>query len=190
MDKNKKLIGFSGKAGAGKDTAANHLWKADDYVKLSFAAPLKTAVCSIFGMSAVRLEDRALKETVVKQWGMTPRQMMQRMGDALRREFGEDLFVRIAEMNLDALDDDDVAFSDVRFQEEADMIRRRGGRVIEIQREAAGLGGAEGEHRSEAGVEADAVVANNGTFEELYSTLAVEVTKPSPVCNVKEQVTQ
>ena len=59
------------------------------------------------------------------------------------------------------------------FAIEADAIRSRGGIIIEMRRDVAGLPGAAGAHVSEGGLStpADFVIHNNATLEELYAAL-------------------
>lgn len=57
-----KLIGMSGLAGSGKDTCADFLCKAEGFVKLSLAAPLKEMCSKVFGIEAKYFDDRKLKE--------------------------------------------------------------------------------------------------------------------------------
>lgn len=178
-----KLVGIAGKAGAGKDTVADMLWVDHDFSKFSFAYPLKLCVAATFGIGMKKLDDREFKEVDHPKWGLSPRRMMQRMGDAVRREFGEDIFVRHLELLMDTAHDDDIVISDVRFKEEAEMIRKRGGVIIQLDREGAGTVA----HRSEDGLPADLidhVVRNDGTKDALY--LEIERILDLPITRLGE----
>ena len=102
---------------------------------------------------------------------MTRRKMLQDFGECMCKTFGEDFWVkRWALSCLDLRDTDDVVISDVRKDVEADFLRAFGGVIVHVEREGAGLLGAEGAHVSEAGVtllKGDVIVRNNGTIEEL-----------------------
>lgn len=176
-----KLIGLTGKARAGKDTIANHLWLDHLYVKLSFAHPLKTAVGTIFGLTREQTWEDELKEVVVPYWGLTPRQMLQKMGtEAIRNTFGGDVWVKRLALSYDAVrNTDNVVISDVRFHEEAQYIRSQGGVIVEVVRNTAGLDGVEAGHVSESGIgsPADFTVENNSTKEALYGEIDLLVSK-------------
>jgi hypothetical protein len=60
-----KIIAFTGKAGVGKDTAADHLVEKHGFVKRGFADPLYEEVAHAFGVTVERLRDRSTKETMV-----------------------------------------------------------------------------------------------------------------------------
>ena len=66
------------------------------------------------------------------------------------------------------------AITDVRFDNEAEAIHRRGGVVWRIVRPGAGLGGAEGEHSSEQGIDPSLVddeVVNDGDLSRLRAAV-------------------
>ena len=83
------IIGFSGRAGAGKDTAANALILAfhRQWVRLSFATTLKRALCVIFGWELADWENLEWKETPNDAcYGLTPRQVAPSLGTEWGRE--------------------------------------------------------------------------------------------------------
>ena len=57
-----------------------------------------------------------------------------------------------------------VVITDCRFENEAAMVRSLGGIVVEIRRPFAISNG----HISDAGVEADYIIMNDGTISNLY----------------------
>lgn len=158
------LVGISGKIGSGKSTAAEHLGTAHGFKEYAFARPLKTAASALFGVPLVHFEDRRLKETVVQQWGMSPRRMLQWLGtDLIRDNFRDDFLVARTMMEVDsdaasALDHDPPSsllvpaprfrstwhvaqvISDVRFDNEARAILERGGEVWKVERPADDTG--------------------------------------------------
>lgn len=155
------LVGISGKIGSGKSTAAEHLGTAHGFKEYAFARPLKTAASALFGVPLGHFEDRGLKETVVQQWGMSPRRMLQWLGtDLIRDNFRDDFLVARTMMEVDAdaasaLDHDPPSslltpaprfrttwhvaqvISDVRFDNEARAILERGGEVWKVERPVA-----------------------------------------------------
>ena len=165
-----KLIGLSGKARSGKDTVANHLWLHHEFTRIAFADPLKQGVKAMFGLTYDQTFDDALKEVMIEHWGMTPRRMFQLMGtEAIRNTFGQDVWCKRFMLSYDLLKDtDNVVVPDVRFDNEAELIRSLGGVIVEIRR-GTGLAGEAGAHISEAGLsEAPEIVINNdSTLENL-----------------------
>lgn len=166
-----KLIGLTGLAGAGKDTAADYLVQHHAWRKVSFAQPLKDGLCAMFGWSPEQLLDREWKESVIPSIGKSPRQLMQTLGTEWGREMvHRDLWLILAEQAIASkLEYRDVVVSDVRFDNEADMIRSMGGRIVHISRK--GISGVAA-HTSESGVtycQADVCVANNGDIAGLHA---------------------
>lgn len=82
------------------------------------------------------------------------------------------LWVDLAEAGLS---DGDIVFQDVRFDNEAHMIRRLGGEVWEIHRPGVdALDGPEAQHPSEAGVDpalVDCLILNDGTVDLLLTRI-------------------
>lgn len=165
------LIGLSGKSGSGKDTAASLLWKAAGYVRQAFASRLKKAVAEIYGFDRYQLHDPMGKNTVDPYWGETPRAILQRFGtEAVRHGMGQETWVKAAMRVLPTR----ACFTDVRFPNEADAIRARGGFLIRLEREGAGLQGEAALHPSETVLDDyqfDVVIQNNGTLSQLRNEL-------------------
>lgn len=98
MQQNVFLI--SGKKFHGKDTVARML--IDELVKrkliggarvLSFAGPLKDAAKSIFLLSHDQCYHPQYKEVVDDRWGLTPREIMQKLGTEVGRQIHKDVWV-------------------------------------------------------------------------------------------------
>ncbi len=162
--KRRPLIGLTGKAGCGKDTAAAAL---TEYRRESFAGPLKSMLCAAGILTRAQIEDRELKEKTLDWCDRSPRQLMQTLGTEWGRAQDPDFWVKLAERNLR---DEPTVFTDVRFENEADFIRRNGGLVIHIQRGEVSPVSA---HVSECGVryndDCDAWIINNGAIADLQS---------------------
>jgi hypothetical protein len=101
---------------------------------VAFADSLKLACKVIFGFTTEQLHgSQASKEAIDPYWGKSPRWIMQRVGtEAMRKNVLDDVWVRALERQLTA---GRFAVADVRFPNEADMIRRLGGEVWLVQRE-------------------------------------------------------
>lgn len=164
------LIGLCGAAGCGKTTIAEGLRDRHGFKILSFADPLYDAVSVITGVPVERLKDRAVKEVELAGIGKSPRFLLQTLGtDWGRRMIDENIWVNAAMARV--ADDEDVVIADVRFDNEADAIRDRGGRVLYVIRPGwQCLMAAEASHASERGVsieKIDGYLTNDGTVDQL-----------------------
>lgn len=174
-----KIIGITGKARSGKDTIARHLWTHHAYTRLAFADPLKRSVNESFGLTTEETHLDEMKEVTIPYWGLSPRQMLQQAGVMYRAQFGDDFWIKRWRMSFDMLKHtDDIVVPDVRFDNEAKVIRRLGGIIIEVQR-GTGLVGSTGDHCSELGLSSlpDFVVDNKGTLPELYAQIDTIIEK-------------
>lgn len=130
------IIAFSGKAGAGKTTAAMMLVATGaGYCRLSFADPLRDMLRAL-GLTTDDLSER--KEVPhLLLGGKTPRQALQTLGTEWgRKMITDDLWLGIARHRLNrALDAGErVCFDDCRFANEAALVRALGGIVINVTR--------------------------------------------------------
>ncbi|EZP64794.1 deoxynucleotide monophosphate kinase [Pseudomonas sp. RIT357] len=170
------LIGLTGRARSGKSTAAEHLVGTYLLEHYAFADPLRDGLMAIFNLDPTDFEgDR--KEQPLAWLERSPRQLMQSMGtEWARNTVHPDVWVKLAEQNLDYMTKAlgavlGFVVSDVRFENEADLIRRRGGTIVHISRADAQ---AVNPHVSEAGVAGtkhDLLMFNNGTIEEFLRSL-------------------
>ena len=170
------LIGLTGRARSGKSTAAQHLVGTYLLEQYAFADPLRDGLMAIFNLDPTDFEgDR--KEQPLGWLDCSPRQLMQSMGtEWARNTVHPDVWVKLAEQNLDYMSNAlgavlGFVVSDVRFENEADLIRRRGGTVIHILRPNAL---AVNPHISEAGIaanSADLTLPNYGTVESFLRSL-------------------
>lgn len=125
------IIGLVGKKGSGKDTVADFLVCNKNFTKKAFADPLKKVVGSMFLLEANQLHDQSLKEVIDARWGMSPRTMMQLVGtNIVRSHFGEDFWLK--HMDMSFKDSDLLVISDVRFHNEAEWVKKKGGILIRI----------------------------------------------------------
>lgn len=170
------LIGLAGPARSGKSTAANHLVRNHLLEHYAFADPLRSGLMEIFNLDADDFEgDR--KEQPLPWLERSPRQLMQSMGtEWARKMVHPDVWIKIAEQNLNYMQNaltDVIGFvvSDVRFENEAEFIRQRGGTIIHMRRPDAP---AVNPHISESGIcmlEPDLIVDNAGPLSALPSQI-------------------
>lgn len=162
-----RLIGLAGYKRSGKNTFANVL-EANGFHLDSFAAPLRRFVADTLGITQTTLE--RLKESPhVVLGGRSPRVVMQILGTEWMRGYcGEDVWVRSLEQRVNPLlrKGRDVCLYDVRFENEARWVQRRGGVVVWLHRPGCEPDG----HSSEAGLPRECVdywIANDRTAEDL-----------------------
>lgn len=174
---NQLLIGLHGLARCGKDTTANYLCAHYALLSYAFAEPLKQALAQMFNLSTAHIEGD-LKEEPIPGIGKSPRQLMQLLGtDWGRHLVHKDLWLLLAEQNLNLLAAETkkelagFILRDVRFENEANWLRSKGGVIVHIQRPDAQDVAA---HVSEAGItmhDNDFVIHNEEDLSHLYKQL-------------------
>ncbi len=156
-----RLIGFCGPAGSGKSAAADRLVHRHGFTRVRFAGPLKRMMWAL-GLDE-RHTDGALKEVSCDLLGgHTPRFAMQTLGT----EWGRDLIATDLWLNAWRLavktTRGNIVVDDVRFANEAEVVRAAGGRLVRI----TGRGGIAGRHASEIqDFPVDAEIDNAGEFD-------------------------
>ncbi len=165
-----KLIGFTGQMEAGKTTAA----KVTGFELLNFADPLKKCIGELFLFSEDQLHTMKGKNTVDDTWGATPREIMQQFGTEFIRANFPGFWVKRMDtvLSSQALYKNNVAIGDIRFEDEAQMVRDLGGTVVHIVRHTEGneFSG----HASEQKLKVkygDHVLENTGSLSDFKSTV-------------------
>jgi hypothetical protein len=182
------VIGFSGRAGAGKDTAAllvkQSLEKRGLTVELvAFADPIKACMKEVFMVDASVFSDRTAKETPHKEmYGFTPRKVCQLFGTEMMREMiQENIWLDRLHKVIDRSRADVVLVTDVRFENENESLWECGHVVFFIDAdERLGPMGADAHMseravyniRADPGVE---VISNNGSAEEFARRVEVDI---------------
>lgn len=138
------IIGLSGYARSGKDTAADRLVEQHMFTRYSFAAPMKDAMYKLNpivhsdNMGNFRYKDLVDLYGLDKSKDSYPeiRRLLQVFGTEIGRDmFGTNFWVDLA---LNSIKEDRVVISDVRFKNEADAIKSVGGQVWRINRHGVG----------------------------------------------------
>ncbi|MCK9602822.1 MAG: adenylate kinase [Candidatus Omnitrophica bacterium] len=181
-------IGITGRRRAGKDTIADYIcarYGADHFTrKLAVADPIRAIARDVFGFSVAQLES-ALKDEIDPRWGATPREILQFVGTDMFRvtlgarfpSIGADIWARSLRDRIESasrgiirpLAPHIIVVSDVRFPNEAQVLRDLGGAIIRVRR-AVGVG-ANDEHASETAgdaIDADYEIANDCDLSALY----------------------
>lgn len=170
------LIGLCGPAGAGKNTVASVLgWR-----QVAFADPLYRMISAMTGLPVERLQDRSLKERPIEWVGKSPRQLLQTLGTEWGRGLvSDDVWVKATmhEIQPWLSAGENVAITDVRFNNEAEAIRAVGGRIIRVAR-GVFLAGDAASHVSEAGISpllVDAEIDNSGSLDDLRDAVVATI---------------
>jgi len=136
----KMLIGIIGNKYTGKDTFADYLVKHYEFKKITYAEPLKEISRYLFHLQEEQLSDPYHKEIKIPYWDLTPREIFQRIGtDLFRNHFDKDFWIKQFEIRfLKDMDKKEkttnMVCSDVRFQNEADLIKKYGGILVRVDR--------------------------------------------------------
>tara|TARA_R110002051_G_scaffold28421_1_gene67597 strand:- start:44998 stop:46017 length:1020 start_codon:yes stop_codon:yes gene_type:complete len=157
-----RLIGIAGPARAGKDTLASYMLDnlGDNWTRSSFADPIK----KMLEVIGVDCSDDA-KAVIDERFCYTPRHMMQILGTEWGREMihGNIWVEAFARLNAGKY----VIVPDVRFENEADLVREHG-----VLIHLTGRGGIEGNHVSENPIEfkaGDIVIDNSRDLDWLHA---------------------
>lgn len=173
------IVGISGLRNSGKTSVAQAL-ALHGYVEMSFASKLKEVCSVLFNWPMSRLEsnlpeDKVWKETVDEfassmfdnAYPLSPRFALQYIGtDLFRNNFHQNFWIGILKMNILRQDHTKIVISDVRFDNEAHMIRQMGGKIVKLTHQFANptmisyadvREHAYASHESEQGISADYV---------------------------------
>lgn len=131
------IIGISGKMGSGKDTFAEllseytHKNYGITFENKKFAYNLKKIVSILTGVSIEDTMSRTGKLKYLEEWDMTIGEMQQKLGtEAIRNNIHSDAWV--LSLFGTYTDDDFWIVTDVRFKNEANMIKEKGGVLIRL----------------------------------------------------------
>jgi hypothetical protein len=166
--------------------------------RLALADHLKWLAMKTWGFTFEQVFGDELKEVVDPRWGLTPRYCLQRLGTEVGRNIHKETWVRKAFDTIDRASQgervcwadlenrcfsDETVFHaaaaskwyipDIRFKDEADAVKARGGLVIKVVR--PGLDRPKDTHASETGIEeiaGDYLIVNDGTLLDLEAKVS------------------
>lgn len=162
------IIGLSGYAQSGKDTIAKTLIEEYGYRRIGFADPIREFLLRI---NPILHDGRRVGEWVKEfGWDITKaqteaRRLLQETGMVAREMFGQHFWIILA--LLDVKSTDKVVITDVRFTNEADMIKTMGGKVWRVVRPGVGP---VNNHVSESDMDSysvDHTIVNDGGLQNL-----------------------
>jgi hypothetical protein len=171
-----KLIGVTGAKRSGKDTVGRFLAE-QGFRNMSFAKPLKDAAALLLSRPHFQCEGNGYdREEIMPEWGFSMRWFLQRLGtDCMRNQICQDFWLKRAQVSLDEHvrkdPDSKFVFTDVRFLNEAEFIRKNGGKIIRVIRDGVGERDSHVSEMEMNSIQVDATVANNGTYSDLYNNV-------------------
>lgn len=170
------LLGLAGSMGSGKTTVADHFAREHGFHgPLNFADPLKDALCAMLGVDRDALEVLKRSNDPVFA-GRSVRYALQTLGTEWgRQNIAPDVWLRLMDRHLGQIESwqpcpAGMVIADIRFENEADFIRARGGIVIHVRRDLQDDEQAS-THISEFPVaihEDDFTLRNDGSLQDLY----------------------
>lgn len=173
------LIGLCGFKGSGKDTVADYLVESFGFVKLQNADPIRRALAAMFNVDVATFTDVSRKELPQEELkNLSPRFLQQTLGTEWGRSVDPDLWVWLTRRKMEEYASSGArqfVVSDVRFENEARMIKERGGVVWMVER--PGVVRTDG-HPSEKGLPPaliDLAIHNDGTKAMLYTKVGVNL---------------
>ena len=173
------LVGFAGAKRAGKDVAAAHLVATGGFKRYAFATPLKELCQGLFGLTHDQVDGDS-KDLVAARYGITPRRIMQMVGTDCIRTIAPAFWVDAFDVWLSEVREarevrgagytgrsQNVVVSDVRFQNEVDLIHKRGGRVFLLTRECCDVCDRHVSEQARMLRGLDGVIRNEGSMADL-----------------------
>jgi len=175
-----KIIGITGKAGSGKDTMVELFLKNSAHPlsqRLAFGDGVKHSAAAIFREDLGNFYEN--KQDISDQWGITYREMLQKLGTEFARDMiDQDFWVKwlAGKMGGIATAVQLVFITDVRFNNEAQWIQMQGGIVIEVIRDGYSTLSSleEVQHASESGISEPLIdyrIVNRESVEHLGEQL-------------------
>ena len=165
------IIGFTGKLESGKTTAANILIKniKGDAVSIAYADLLKEMLMKAGLCTREELYDKKTKFS---------RMMMQKIGtEIIRKQVSENFWIdamtkKISKIRNEYGKDINIIIHDVRFLNEAELVRWFKGTIIRVERDTEN--NTKSTHLSETEMDEiipNIVIDNNGTLEDLNNSI-------------------
>ena len=208
------LIGVSGKLGSGKDSLASMIIELDStFQRKVFAEKLKQIVSLLSGRPIEDMYSQEGKNIYLPEWDMTVGNMLQQIGtDVMRNHFHNNVWVKalfadyvphsVEKLSGSYEEYPNWIICDVRFKNEAQIIRDKGGILVRVNGDPAKIrenSTRDLNHQSETDLDDwddwNIVVENNSTLEELRykaqdvlrHTYDTYNTEPSPIKKVERE---
>jgi len=132
-----KIIGITGKAGAGKNEVGRFIQDELDWcMNYAFADAVKSGYANIFDDDY--RDSQSWKSELVPGHSFTRRHALQGIGDGLRQSIHPDIWVNVvmAQIDKEHMFNSDPAciITDVRYPNEVESIQARGGVIVRVVR--------------------------------------------------------
>lgn len=171
-----QLIGLYSPAARSGKTAVSRVLERTGYVRIPFAEPMKLMLHPLLrelGYTQDEVAHRlySAKEELIDSLGITTRHLLQTLGTEWGRQcVRPDMWLRVWKQRVSKYAY--VVVDDVRFENEAELIRSLGGEVWHITRPGIERSC---DHASEGGLDTwphfSRYIVNNGTLEELTNAV-------------------
>ncbi len=180
---NYNIIGLTGYAQSGKDTVASVLVEKYGYSRIAFADKIRDFLYGINPMVACSPTGYLQDLVNLVGWDTAKqepqvRRLLQDLGISARDLIDENIWVNAALNNVGK--DERVVITDVRFENEAAMIKLMGGQLWRVKR--TGIGPVN-DHISESqmdGHKVDQIFVNNGSIEDLQVLITTRMRNAFP----------
>ncbi|RKZ11296.1 deoxynucleotide monophosphate kinase [bacterium] len=167
------LIGLAGPARSGKDSVANIIKDQTMAMNIAFAEPIKKMLSALLDPITPNARWEPVdKEQQIPRIGKSYRQLIQTLGTEWGRDLiNPDIWLNLAMtkadywLNLNS----HVTITDVRFANEADAIRQRGGYIWHIDRPNIQIVNPHASEQQQLGHLGDIIIDNSGTLGDLRS---------------------
>jgi dephospho-CoA kinase len=161
------IIGIIGRKGTGKSECSKVLIDKYKFTKISFADKMKQIISDLWDIPIQHLYDPSMKETFDPRWGKTYREIMQLFGTEVCRNIAWNTWVYHVEKQFKTAEN--FIIDDVRFKNEAALIKKYGGILITVVRPLPRSRDAKHLSESEQDeIQPDIVIMNDGTIEDLH----------------------
>lgn len=170
------IIAISGKMGSGKDTLGQLIWEISPlfWEIKKFATLVKTFAQVLTGESMEMMNSQKGKQTFLPDWGMTVREMQQKIGtEAMRDNLHPDVWaLGLLSGKYNPEHNQNWIITDLRFPNEIEVLRRfEPNQLLLLRIEGNPLGMESSNHPSETSLDNfpdfDQVIHNTGTISEL-----------------------
>ena len=103
------------------------------FIELSFADKVKDIASVITNEPKYKYNTESFKQTTFNLLNITHRELLQKIGEGLRKSIDPDIWVKLLLSNYNP--DNNIIITDVRYKNEADMIKNLNGILIRINRD-------------------------------------------------------
>jgi hypothetical protein len=175
------IIGLTGYAQSGKDTVAKILVENYGYTRVAFADKIRDFLYEMNPMvDNVAGEPIFLKERVDRDgWEVAKtnphvRRALQNAGVSARKVFGEEFWIDRSLVSI--LRNENTVITDVRFINEADVVKHQAGQVWRIKRLGVDAVNAHVSESQMDGYPVDQIFTNNSSIEDLELMVKARMT--------------